>query len=65
MYYKGNYQSCLDYDNQVSDGLGLINVDNWANPIEINGEWYILKHEKYSTDLQVVNELPEIKQDLE
>lgn len=61
--YKGTEQECLEYDNQVSKGLELLGIGNWANPIEINGEWYILKHDKYSSDLEVVNELPEIKQE--
>lgn len=64
MYYKSNIkEECQAYDNLVSDGEKYPFNDNWANPIEIKGSWYILKHEKYSTDLEVVNELPEIKQE--
>ena len=50
MYYKGTYQECLDYDNQVSKSLGLINGDNWANPIKhpTKDEYAILKHVNYS-----------------
>jgi hypothetical protein len=63
MYYKGTQQECQAYDNLVSAGENYPFNDNWANPIEIEGSWYILKHEKYNSDLEVVNELPEIKQD--
>ena len=64
MYYKSNIkEECQAYDNLVSDGEKYPFNDNWANPIEIEGSWYILKHEKYSTDLEVVNELTEIKQE--
>jgi hypothetical protein len=64
VYLKGTEQECLDYDNQVTQGEKYQGVTkNWANPIEIEGSWYILKHEKYNSDLEVVNELPEIKQE--
>jgi len=63
VYLKGSLQECQAYDDLVSAGEKYPFNDNWANPIEIEGSWYILKHEKYSSDLEVVNELPEIKQD--
>ena len=60
MYYKGTEQECLAYDQTVTDAEKYpIEGDNWANPIEIDGSWYILKHDKYSTDLELVNELPQ------
>jgi hypothetical protein len=66
MYYKGTQQECLAYDKKVTAAKKYQGVTkNWANPIEIEGSWYILKHEKYSSDLELVSELPEIKQDLE
>ena len=65
MYYKGTQQECIDYDVLVTSSENYQYNDNWANPVEIEGSWYILKHEKYNSDLEVVNELPEIKQDLE
>lgn len=66
MYYKGTEQECLDYNNQVTQGENYQGTTKrWANPIEIEGSWYILKHEKYNSDLEVVNELPEIKQETE
>lgn len=38
--------------------------DNWANPVEIDGSWYILKHEKYEANMELVNELPEQNLDI-
>lgn len=32
--------------------------DNYANPIEIEGEFYILKHVDYDSEMKLVNELP-------
>lgn len=61
MYYKGTYQECVDYDKLVTEGEKINATypnDNYANPIEIEGEFYILKHEKYVSEMELVNELP-------
>lgn len=58
MYYKGTQQECIDYDNQVTQGEHYVQNDNWANPIEIEGVWYILKHENYECEMELVDELP-------
>jgi len=66
MYYKSNIkEECQAYDDLVTAVENYPFNDNWANPIEIDGGWYILKHEKYNSDLELVNKLPEIKQDIE
>ena len=57
-YYIGTKTKCNNYDNKVIDGENYVSGDNWANPFEINGKWYILKHEKYTSEMQLVNELP-------
>jgi hypothetical protein len=60
MYYKGTEQECLEYDAQVTEGeVYPIEGDNWANPIERDGSWYILRHEKYLCQMNLVNELPQ------
>ena len=60
-YIKGTFEQCKDYDALVTAGENYsYPTDNWANPIEINGDWYVLKHEDYDSDLELVNELPEI-----
>lgn len=67
MHYKGTYQECIDYDKLVTEGE-KINAfhkgDNYANPIEIDGEFYILKHQNYDSEMQLVNELPK-QEDIE
>jgi len=65
MYYKGTEEELRLYDQQVTVGEVYHANDNWANPVEIEGSWYIFKHEKYSSDLELVNELPETNQDIE
>ncbi len=63
MYYKGTYEQCKAYDNQVTQEENYVQNDNWANPIDREGNWYILKHEEYECNLELVDELP--PQDLE
>ena len=58
MYYKGTQQECINYDVFVMQNENYPYNDNWANPIEIEGSWYILKHEDYDSEMQLVNELP-------
>ena len=61
MYYKGTYQECLNYDRLVTEGEKInafYKNDNYANPIEIDGEFYILKHENYDSEMELVDELP-------
>lgn len=58
MWYKGTEQECISYDEFVTSNENYVKSDNWANPIEIEGSWYIQKHDNYSTDLELVNELP-------
>ena len=65
LWYKGTNQECINYDKHVTEKERYVKGDNWANPQDIEGSWYILKHEKYNSDLEVVNELPEIKQETE
>ena len=64
MYYKGTQQECLAYDQDVIANENYYQNDNWANPVEIDGSWYILKHEKYEADMELVNELPEQNLDI-
>lgn len=63
MYYKSiNKQDCIDYDNQVTQEENYVENDNWANPIEREGNWYILKHKDYECDLELISELPQIEE---
>jgi hypothetical protein len=58
MYYKGTYEECKSYDEQVTQNEKYPFNDNWANPIEIEGSWYVLKHENYESQMQLVVNLP-------
>jgi hypothetical protein len=57
-YYIGTEENCKAYDDNVSIKENYRSGDNWANPVEIDGSWYILKHEKYEANMELVNELP-------
>lgn len=59
MWYKGTEQGCIDYDVKVTKEEGYFKGDNWANPININGNWYIAKHKDYACELELVEELPQ------
>lgn len=66
MYYKATYKQCVDYDKLVTEGEKINATypnDNYANPIEIDGQFYILKHKDYESEMQLVSKLP--KQDIE
>jgi len=62
MWYKGTEQQCINYDEFVTSNENYVKSDNWANPVEIEGSWYILKHEKYEANMELVNELPKQEQ---
>ena len=68
MYYKSqNIEDCKAYDKLVTESEKInafYKGDNYANPIEINGEFYILKHDNYTADLELVNELPEQEENI-
>jgi len=64
-YYIGNLENCQAYDKNVSEKEKYLKGDNWANPQEIEGSWYILKHEKYTSEMELVNELPPQNLELE
>ena len=57
-WYKGTEHQCINYDVFVTSNEKYVKGDNWANAVEIDGSWYILKHDNYTTDLELINELP-------
>jgi len=61
-WYNGTEQQCLDYDAHVTEKEGYKKGDNWADVFEIEGGFYVLKHEKYNAEMDIVNTLPDIKQ---
>ena len=62
MYYKGTKTECEDYNLEVYNGTESMKQDtfttSYASIQEIEGQFYILKHEDFSSNMQEVNELP-------
>ena len=62
MYYKGTNTECEAYNLEVYNGTESMNQDpfttSYASIQEIEGQFYILKHEDFSSNMQEVNELP-------
>ena len=62
MYYKGTNTECEAYNLEVYNGTESMNQDpfttSYASIQEIEGEFYILKHEDFDSNMQEVNELP-------
>ena len=62
MYYKGTKTECEAYNLEVYNGTESMNQDpfttSYASIQEIEGEFYIFKHEDFDSNMQEVNELP-------
>jgi len=62
MYYKGTKSQCEAYNNEVYNGTESMKQDpfttSYASIQEIEGQFYILKHEDFDSNMQEVNELP-------
>jgi len=64
-YYKGTKQECEAYINGVdtSENYGE-STKTWDIPIERNGSWYVTKHDKYTSAMELVDKLPQTETDL-
>jgi hypothetical protein len=62
MYYKGTNTECEAYNLEVYNGTESMKQDpfttSYASIQEIEGQFYILKHEDFDSNMQEVNELP-------
>jgi hypothetical protein len=62
MYYTGTKTECEAYNNEVYNGTESMKQDpfttSYASIQEIEGQFYILKHEDFDSNMQEVNELP-------
>ena len=62
MYYTGTKTECEAYNLEVYNGTESMKQDTFTNSYasiqEIEGQFYILKHEDFSSNMQEVNELP-------
>lgn len=59
MYYKGTEQECIDYNATVTAGQHYHGVTtHWADPIYSEGNWYIVKNDKYPSSMEEVDNIP-------
>lgn len=65
MYYKGTKKECENYNKLVTASFNFQGVTNsWSKVQEINGCFYIDKHDNYDSEMELVNELPQIEEDV-
>ena len=61
MYYKGTEKQCQDYNRKVYNGTSSMLDDpftfSYASIIEIETEFYILKHIDFDDTMEIVSEL--------
>ena len=62
MYYKGTKSQCEAYNLEIYNGTESMKQDpfttSYASIQEIEGQFYILKHKDFESNMQEVNELP-------
>ena len=64
-YYKGTKQECEEYISSVDASEKYSEpTKTWDIPIERDGSWYVTKHDKYTSTMELVNELPQTETDL-
>ncbi len=64
-YIKGTKLECDDYNAFVTSGQNYIGTTTqWAEPMEIDGYYYILVHDRYPTTLTTVTELPVVEDNI-
>ena len=64
-YIKGTEAECLAYDAEVTAGENYTGgTVRWAEPMEIDGYYYILVKDRYPTTLTTVTELPTIDEEI-
>ena len=62
MYYKGTKRQCQNYNSKVYNGTESMKQDSfttsYASIQEIEGQFYILKHEDFESNMDEVNQVP-------
>ena len=62
MYYTGSKSQCEDYNLEVYNGKESMKQDpfttSYASIQEIEGQFYILKHKDFESNMDEVSELP-------
>jgi len=62
MYYKGTKTKCISYNNKVTQGEKYQSSTlAWSNVVKNNnGQGFaILKHENYTSDMTLINQIPD------
>ena len=64
-YIKGTEAECLAYDAEVTAGENYTGgTVRWAEPMEIDGYYYMAVNDRYPTTLTTVTELPTIDEEI-
>ena len=62
MYYKGTKTECEDYNLEVYNGTASMKQDtfttSYASIQEIEGQFYILKHKDFDSNMEEVSQPP-------
>ena len=62
MYYKGTNTECEAYNLEIYNGTESMKQDpfttSYASIQEIEGQFYILKHKDFESNMDEVNEIP-------
>ena len=62
MYCKGTKQECEAYNREVYEGVSSMKLDpftiSYASIREIEGQFYILKHKDFESNMEVVSQPP-------
>ena len=62
MWYKGTKKQCNDYNQKVYNGTESMKQDpfttSYASIKEIEGQFYILKHKDFESNMEEVNQVP-------
>jgi len=62
MYYKGTKKQCEDYNIKVYNGTPSMKQDpfttSYASIQEIEGQFYILKHKDFESNMDEVSQVP-------
>ena len=62
MFYKGTNTECKDYNLEVYNGTASMKQDlfttSYASIQEIEGQFYILKHKDFNSNMEEVSQPP-------
>jgi len=62
MYYKGTKTECEAYNLEVYNGTASMKIDffttSYASILEVEGQFYILKHKDFNSNMEEVSQPP-------